>query len=210
MKFKLIPKNKKGQELNPETHNSSPRISPEKKNSRASNTKTKMDIGQKRPKWSEGQKSLAQKIARAREIDSKLAKIMKSSRLFADFIPERDRADNIIVIREAKKAKGRHYDVDLKQFVDWPDHKTRLAAATLQLAYDEGTPVQRQVVLSASFDSADKTIAKIKESPELLKAIQALQGVGLTLENGAGEVIDIEAEGVIQKTGSENWLDSPE
>ena len=60
-------------------------------------------------------------------------------------------------------------------------------------AYKEGLPVQRQVVLTKAFESAEETIKKIKDSPELLKAIQALQGGGLALEAG-GEIIDIESE----------------
>ena len=49
------------------------------------------------------------------------------------------------------------------------------------------------MVLTKAFESADETIKKIKDSPELLKAIQALQGSGLALEAG-GEIIDIESE----------------
>ena len=74
-----------------------------------------------------------------------------------------------------------------------PDFKTRIAAANMIAAYKEGLPVQRQVVLTKAFESADETIKKIKDSPELLKAIQALQGSGLALEAG-GEIIDIESE----------------
>ena len=74
-----------------------------------------------------------------------------------------------------------------------PDFKTRIAAANMIAAYKEGLPVQRQVVLTKAFESAEDTIKKIKGSPELLKAIQALQGSGLALEAG-GETIDIESE----------------
>ena len=49
------------------------------------------------------------------------------------------------------------------------------------------------MVLTKAFESADQTLAKIKASPELLRAIQALQGSGLALEAG-GEIIDIESE----------------
>ena len=72
-----------------------------------------------------------------------------------------------------------------------PDFKTRIAAANMIAAYKEGLPVQRQVVLTKAFESAEETIKKIKDSPELLKAIQTLQGGGLSLE-ADGEMIDIQ------------------
>ena len=74
-----------------------------------------------------------------------------------------------------------------------PDFKTRIAAANMIAAYKEGLPVQRQMVLTKAFESAEETIKKIKDSPELTKAIQTLQGGGLALEAG-GEIIDIESE----------------
>ena len=74
-----------------------------------------------------------------------------------------------------------------------PDFKTRIAAANMIAAYKEGLPVQRQMVLTKAFESVEETIKKIKDSPELTKAIQALQGSGLALEAG-GEIIDIESE----------------
>jgi hypothetical protein len=33
-----------------------------------------------------------------------------------------------------------------------PDHKTRLAAITLELAYTEGRPVERQITASGKFE----------------------------------------------------------
>jgi hypothetical protein len=60
-------------------------------------------------------------------------------------------------------------------------------------AYKEGLPVQRQVVLTKAFESVEATIKKIKGSPEMMKALMALQASGMTVEAG-GEIIDIESE----------------
>ena len=45
-------------------------------------------------------------------------------------------------------------------------------------AYKERLPVQRQVVLTKAFESVEATIKKIKGSPEMMKALMALQRVG--------------------------------
>lgn len=57
-----------------------------------------------------------------------------------------------------------------------PDHKTRLQAATLGLAYRHGRPVERQEVVSVNLD-ADSSIGlaeRLKNSPALRKSLQAI------------------------------------
>ena len=49
------------------------------------------------------------------------------------------------------------------------------------------------MVLTKAFESAEETIKKIKNSPELQRALKSLQNLGLSIEAG-GEVIDIESE----------------
>jgi hypothetical protein len=103
-------------------------------------------------------------------------------------------------LREAKNACTRSYDLETKEFTEYPDHKTRLAAATLSRAYDEGTPVQRQVIVAKTFRSAEETVSKLRQSPELIQALKSLTEAGVELEVD-GQVIDIEAD--VQKSGSE-------
>lgn len=100
---------------------------------------------------------------------------------------------------ETGRARG-HWEVI-------PDFKTRIAAANMIAAYKEGLPVQRQVVLKKAFTSADETIKKIKGSPELMRAFEAMKSGGLQIEAG-GEVIDVET--LFQKTGSEDEDDFSE
>lgn len=55
-----------------------------------------------------------------------------------------------------------------------PDHKVRLQAATLALAYRHGRPVERQEVVSVNLD-ADSSIGladRLANSPALLKSLK--------------------------------------
>ena len=73
-------------------------------------------------------------------------------------------------------------------------------------AYKEGLPVQRQVVLTKAFESAEETIKKIQRlaRDERLSRRFKRWAYG----RGRRQVIDIKT--AIQKTGSENGLESPE
>lgn len=122
-----------------------------------------------------------------------VSKVVKKAARLADMITDDDRIAAKRVIREAMNAEGRFYDHANKRLDVHPDHKTRLAAATLQLAYDEGLPVKRSIELRADVGTADEALKALRESPEAMKALQALSGLGLHLEAG-GEVIDIETE----------------
>ena len=59
-----------------------------------------------------------------------------------------------------------------------PDFKTRIAAANMIAAYKEGLPVQRQVVLTKAFESAEETIKKIKARPSCLKPSRRFKEAG--------------------------------
>jgi hypothetical protein len=57
-----------------------------------------------------------------------------------------------------------------------PDHRTRLQAATLALAYKHGRPVDRSEVVSVNLD-ADSSIGlaeRLANSPALLKSLKAV------------------------------------
>jgi len=58
-----------------------------------------------------------------------------------------------------------------------PDHKTRLQAATLALAYKHGRPVERQEVLTANITASDESIMdRIKNSPAAIAALRRFLG----------------------------------
>jgi uncharacterized protein with PhoU and TrkA domain len=65
----------------------------------------------------------------------------------------------------------------------------------LSRAYDEGTPVQRQVIVTKTFRSAEETVSKLRQSPELIQALKSLTDADVELEVD-GDVIDM-------KSGSE-------
>jgi len=79
------------------------------------------------------------------------------------------RTFNLRVIREAKQAC--HVYITKKGEVHVPDHKTRLAAVALDLAYREGKPVERAEVLHGDAKDFPDLVEKLKQSP----TFQALQ-----------------------------------
>ena len=92
--------------------------------------------------------------SRARKkITDSLAKVIKKAKSIGELLTEDDQEENLRVIREAKNAVHRVFDFETKETVFVPDHKTRLAALMLDLAYREGKPVERQI--SAHGDISD-------------------------------------------------------
>lgn len=55
-----------------------------------------------------------------------------------------------------------------------PDHRTRLAAATLALAYRHGRPIERQQVITAKVDSEPDLISRLVHSPAARQALRDL------------------------------------
>ena len=147
------------------------------------------------------QKRYGPEVARPRTREDRKTLCEKIAASLAEVLTDEDLERVANVYRDALGARQRFWidegkDEFGKSIGHWEwqdDHKTRIQAANMIAAYKEGLPVQRQVVLTKAFESADETIKKIKDSPELFKAIQALQGSGLALEAG-GEIIDIESE----------------
>lgn len=74
-------------------------------------------------------------------------------------------------ISEALVATQKHRDGTIE-----PDHKVRLEAAKLGLAYSHGRPVERQEVISVNLD-ADSSLGlaeRLANSPTLRKSLQEL------------------------------------
>jgi hypothetical protein len=79
-----------------------------------------------------------------------LAKVIKKAASIAELLTEHDQEENLRVIREAKRATYRVFNLETKKMEEVPDHKTRLAAVVLDLAYREGKPVERQISVIGS------------------------------------------------------------
>jgi hypothetical protein len=126
--------------------------------------------------------------------------IIRASKRLADYITEQDIAESAQVIREAKKAVSHYYNIEQKRMVEIPDFKIRLAAATLERAYDEGTPVQRQIVMSGKFDTDEAILGQLAANEEARRAIETLAKFGLHVQpkaelpepNAAERIIDAE------------------
>jgi len=170
-----------------------------------------MEKGISLPVLTEAQKNTGPALARAPTKIETLAKnepairrVVRASARLADLITDKDVKDSMRVVREAKGANQKHYDNATKDFVEYPDHKTRLAAVTLERAYDEGTPVNRIAAVIHHHQSAEEVIDRFRESPEMMQALKAFSGMGLQLEMD-GQVLD----GCVQETGSENESVAP-
>lgn len=135
-------------------------------------------------------------VARARkqtavEVRKVVRKVVRKAIQIAELISDADTEESVRVIREAKEATFRLWSKETKGLIFVPDHKTRLAAVTLELAYKEGTPVARSVSVNADADEGG-SLRRALGSPALRRHLQAmLEGASV-----------VEAE-VIQETGSE-------
>jgi hypothetical protein len=147
------------------------------------------------------------KLADVIKEEPAVRKVVRKAAQLADLMTDQDREDDARVIREAKNACTRMYDVDQRKFVEFPDHRIRLAAATLSRAYDEGTPIHRQVIAAKHITSSDELIEKVRNSPALAQTIKALQSRGVQVE-ADGRLIDVET--VAQQTGAESDDDPSE
>jgi len=100
-----------------------------------------------------------------------LTKIYKKAAQIADLMTGQDILDDLRVLREAKNAVHRIYSKELKDLVEVPDHKTRLAATTLSRAYHEGLPVAKVLSLKGGFD-LQSLMERMKHSPAFQRSLQ--------------------------------------
>jgi hypothetical protein len=137
----------------------------------------------------------ARKLININKKEPAVRKIIRASMLLADHITPEDTEASARVIREAKEAIHYHYDRDTQRLVATPDFKIRLAATTLERAYAEGTPVQRQIVLTGKFDTDDAIMDKVAGGQEALKAIETLSRLGIKVDyqrETPGDIIEAE------------------
>lgn len=132
---------------------------------------------------------------------SSASRAVRGAARLADFVSEKDTASAVQAIREAMGADNTIYDKEAEKLITTPDHKTRLAAATLFLAYTEGTPVKRIEAIVHNARTPQERMEALQGSPEMMAAMRAMSGlVDISVD---GEIIDAEFEPV-QETGGEN------
>jgi hypothetical protein len=161
------------------------------------NTQTKPSVTEENPAQGRGQKSTAGRIGRARshEIDQEAQPEAKDApgameivqgiieprelpkrgyaRRLNEMLNDEDLAGAVDVIRQGLKATKQFFSPITKQFVHEPDMKVRMDAAKTVLSYKEGMPVQRQVVVSETFESLREALAAAEHSPEARRLIEA-------------------------------------
>lgn len=114
-----------------------------------------------------------------------LKKIQKTAARLADLTDDKDENSCLQVIRDAMNATHRIFDPEHRRMIVVPDHKTRLAAATLILGYTEGTPIQRSVVSTGIFESEDQILDRLNETPGGRSTLTHLAELGVPLDSRA-------------------------
>lgn len=74
------------------------------------------------------------------------------------------------------EATKKEYDKISETWSTVPDWKERRENANTIVAYMEGRPIERQMVLGGSFDGFGKMIAKMQGSPEALRVLRSMTG----------------------------------
>ena len=120
-----------------------------------------------------------EKLERLRKEEPSIRPVVRAVRRLADCIKENASDKNAQVIDDAKNATHRVFDPGSRTMIEVPDHKTRLAAVTLELAYVEGTPVRREISVTGTFESFETVLERLKESPE---ARRMMKGMGMNLD----------------------------
>jgi hypothetical protein len=92
----------------------------------------------------------------------------------AELIDSNHVGQAVAAIEDGLSATRRFWSPITKSFVDEPDHKTRLDAAKTILAYHEGTPVQRVLTATESFESLREALANATHSKEAQQLLQGL------------------------------------
>jgi hypothetical protein len=123
--------------------------------------------------WGENTVAAAaeEKLARLRREEPALRPVLRTAVRLADLIEASDIAQAKRVISDAMTATHRVYNPISRSFDHVPDHRSRIAAVTLQLAYHEGLPVKREISVQANFESGESVIERIKASPEAMRML---------------------------------------
>jgi len=98
----------------------------------------------------------------------------------------------IQVLKEQMEATTSFYNLKERKLMTRPDHRTRLAAAELYLAYLIGKPIERRVIEQHNIDSHDDVVSKLAKSTagreeikKLLAEAEAIAAQG-TLDQPTG------------------------
>jgi hypothetical protein len=142
-------------------------------------TQRKNDV----PRVKDRAETFGEQFELLRKKEPSIRPLVRAVRRLADCINEGAPEASAKVIAEAKVATHRIFDVQAKVLVEVPDHKTRLAAVTLELAYVEGLPVKREIVLTGSFESGESVIERLKGSPEAMRVMLGIQKTGGVIDD---------------------------
>jgi hypothetical protein len=148
-------------------------------NGQSKKTQRKNDV----PRVKDRAETFGEQFELLRKKEPSIRPLVRAVRRLADCINDGAPEASAKVIAEAKVATHRIFDVQAKVLVEVPDHKTRLAAVTLELAYVEGLPVKREIVLTGSFESGESVIERLKGSPEAMRVMLGIQKTGGVIDD---------------------------
>jgi hypothetical protein len=137
----------------------------------------------------------AGRVARARENSEGRELIGRAKKLIDLLKPEYlDRAVQVWV--DGLKATKDVYDARAKEWTTQPDWKERREAANMIVAYFEGRPIERQMVMKGSFRDLNDTLARMKQSPEAMRVLQELypEELPTVQETGSEKPADVTRE----------------
>ena len=140
----------------------------------------------------ENPEEAAKRRSGTRAKSAALGKVIKKAANIAELFDEDDLLQCVRVIREAMNATHRIFDRGTGRLIEVPNHKARLAAVALMLAYTEGLPVQRVVQNRVEMETGEEIMARLRESPAAMAALLAGQKAGAKWVID-GQVIDVEA-----------------
>jgi hypothetical protein len=99
---------------------------------------------------------------RASEIVRKLKPVSSVIRSLIEAIGQEDVDLVVKVWREAMTATRKFQSNG--EWIEEPDHKTRLEASKLLVAYKEGLPIQRQIVATTNVDDFPERLRRLQQS----------------------------------------------
>lgn len=114
----------------------------------------------------------------------KLGQILKSGHL--------ERAVRVWI--DGLEATKKEYEKVSETWSEVPDWKERRECANMIVAYMEGRPVERQLVIGGSFEDLNAAMGKVKASPEAMRLLESMGGALGVQETGSEKQADVTRE----------------
>jgi len=95
------------------------------------------------------------------------------AKLLHEMLEDDDLEGALAAIRRGLIATKCHWDGVAQKMVEAPDYKIQIDAAKTVLSYREGIPVQKELIITETFETLQKTFIEALSSPETSALIQS-------------------------------------